>query len=134
MAKVDLGGRELLQWLYKLQAKAKGPAIPRGVQRLGDAACGRLKAVTPVRTGNLRRGWQVFAGARVATIMNTVHYGPYVNWGHRQQVGRYVPAIGKRLVRAYVPGQRFLERGMEATRADVVPELQRIWGDMFGGF
>jgi hypothetical protein len=32
-----------------------------------------------------------------------------VNYGHRQEVGRFVPAIGKRLVNGWVNGQYFVE-------------------------
>lgn len=32
-----------------------------------------------------------------------------VEFGHKQEVGRYVPAIGKRLVSANVPGKPFLK-------------------------
>lgn len=43
-------------------------------------------------------------------IINPVQYASYVEFGHRQEVGRYVPALGKRLVQGWVPGQYFLTR------------------------
>ena len=43
------------------------------------------------------------------TVGNPVHYASFVELGHRQTVGRYVPAIGKRLKRAWVPGQFMLK-------------------------
>ena len=85
--------------------------------------------------GTLRRGWT--GGKRqaakkyadslpvhkigsdyVITIENPVEYGVYVEYGHPQTPGRYVPAIGKRLKKAWVPGQFMLtksEREVEAT-------------------
>ncbi len=42
-------------------------------------------------------------------VGNPVHYASFVELGHRQTVGRYVPAIGKRLKRAWVPGQFMLK-------------------------
>ncbi len=42
------------------------------------------------------------------TIENPVGYAPYVEYGHRQTPGRYVPALGKRLTRSFVPGQNML--------------------------
>ena len=38
-------------------------------------------------------------------IINPVEYASYVEYGHRQQVGRYVPALGKRLKQGWVKGQ-----------------------------
>ena len=43
------------------------------------------------------------------TVGNPVHYASFVELGHRQTVGKYVPAIGKRLKRAWVPGQFMLK-------------------------
>lgn len=41
-------------------------------------------------------------------LKNNVYYAGYVEHGHRQQPGRYVPAIGKRLKRAWVSGKHFV--------------------------
>lgn len=43
------------------------------------------------------------------TVGNPVHYASFVELGHRQTVGRYVPAIEKRLKKAWVPGQFMLK-------------------------
>lgn len=78
---------------------------------------------TPSVTGNLRRGWlQTGGGSTVSlasiqrtsdgysiTITNPVYYASYVEEGHRQEPGRYVPALGKRLVASWVEGQHFLK-------------------------
>lgn len=80
--------------------------------------------------GTLRRGWTggVDGGASYAdrlsasatgggysiTITNSVEYASYVENGHRQTPGRYVPAIGKRLVKSWVPGQFFVKNTEEA--------------------
>ncbi len=44
------------------------------------------------------------------TLLNPVKYAPYVEYGHRQQKGRYVPALQKRLVVGFAPGKFFLKR------------------------
>lgn len=41
-------------------------------------------------------------------VMNPVHYASYVEFGHRQEPGRFVPAIGKRLVDSWVEGKYML--------------------------
>lgn len=64
--------------------------------------------------GKLRRGWTI--GANVEKkgdvyqieVINPVLYASYVEYGHRQEPGRYVPALGKQLKRAWVPGQFML--------------------------
>lgn len=51
-----------------------------------------------VRSGNLFR----------IVIVNPVEYASYVEYGHRQTPGRYVPALGKRLKEGWVPGKFML--------------------------
>lgn len=49
-------------------------------------------------------------------IGTEVKYAPYVELGHHQQPGRYVPAIGKRLVRSWVPAKPYLRPAIEGHR------------------
>lgn len=75
--------------------------------------------------GTLRRGWtgekrqsavsyaqslpiHHAGNAYYITIENPVKYASYVEYGHRQTPGRYVPAIGRRLKASWVPGQFML--------------------------
>lgn len=44
----------------------------------------------------------------VIEIVNPVEYASYVEYGHRQTPGRYVPALGKRLKREWVQGHFML--------------------------
>ena len=60
--------------------------------------------------GTLRRGWTIGAITRKPNgyeveIINPVEYASYVEFGHRQTPGRYVPQIGKKLKRAWSPGK-----------------------------
>ena len=48
------------------------------------------------------------ASEKAVYIGTNVEYAPYVEYGHKQEVGRYVPAIGKRLVKPHVPAQPYL--------------------------
>ena len=59
---------------------------------------------------NARRGWIIGAITRKPNgyeveIINPVEYASYVEFGHRQTPGRYVPQIGKKLKRAWSPGK-----------------------------
>lgn len=74
--------------------------------------------------GTLRAGWDNALGslgvASVSksqgagqsysvTVENATPYASYVEYGHRQTPGRFVPAIGKRLVASWVEGNHALE-------------------------
>ncbi len=86
---------------------------------------GQYSSETGKLGGTLRRGWtagSVVSPAEYAqsipvekngnqytiTVINPVEYASYVEFGHRQTPGRYVPAIGKRLKNGWVEGQYML--------------------------
>lgn len=75
--------------------------------------------------GTLRRGWtngknvnakeyadslsvKKIGDKYVIDIINPVEYASYVEYGHRQTPGKYVPAIGKRLKKGWVEGKHML--------------------------
>ena len=63
--------------------------------------------------GALRQGWTILPIQKQGdtyqiTVINNLLYASYVEYGHRQQPGRYVPALGKRLKAAWVPGRYML--------------------------
>lgn len=62
-------------------------------------------------------------------ISTDVEYAPYVELGHHQEPGRYVPAIGKRLVRSFVPGKPFLRPAVVEHR----DEYKRIAQNILNG-
>ena len=82
---------------------------------------------TPRRTGWLYRGWHVSPAVDgVAVVSNNIQYAPYVEYGHRQEVGRYVPALGKRLVRGWVPGKHMLQKAVDETEIDKEAIVGRV--------
>lgn len=63
--------------------------------------------------GTLKRSWRVSlaplsGGGYVVTVENVENYASYVEYGHRQLPGRYVPALGKSLKEVWVPGKYML--------------------------
>ena len=73
-------------------------------------ALASTKRRTPYVTGHLRNSWQISdvrksGGYLIVEIFNPVEYASYVEYGHAQEPGRYVPAIGKRLKASWVPGK-----------------------------
>lgn len=94
---------------------------------------------TPVITGTLRRGWNVQIRLEdndyIVELSNNVEYAPYVNYGHRQQKGRYVPAIGKKLKKGWVPGNKMLEKSIEDVRNAIPKVLEKeIYDYLKGAF
>lgn len=73
--------------------------------------------------GSLRKSLRIEmpGAAHDGMVGYTVHYAPHVEYGHRQQVGRYVPVLGKRLKASFVQGQYFLRKSVEETK----PEFQK---------
>lgn len=93
--------------------------------------------------GTLRRGWsenndvsgmsvERGGGGYSITITNPVYYASYVENGHRQKPGRYVPAIGKRLVKSWVAGKHFLRQAEEDVSGAAPAELQVLLDNFLG--
>ena len=88
-------------------------AISRAFDAIGETAAGyaedNITKNGSVDTGNLRGSLTYTHDENTVTIGTNVEYAAPVELGHRQEPGRYVPAIGKRLVRDYVPPKPYLK-------------------------
>ena len=91
--------------------------------------------------GTLRRGWtggtnqsasDYANGLRVhhsgdlytIEIINPVEYASYVEYGHRQTPGRYVPALGKQLKQGWVEGKFMLTISQQEIQRDAPRVLE----------
>lgn len=77
--------------------------------------------------GTLRRGWSMkqlhhFDDTYVIEIINPVEYASYVEYGHRQTPGRYVPAIDAKLKVSWVKGQ-FMLTTSEKEISNIAPKF-----------
>lgn len=61
-------------------------------------------------------------------IGTDVEYGLYVELGHNQKPGRYVPAIGKRLVASHVAAKPFLKPALEGHKDEYVRIVKEEYG------
>lgn len=82
-------------------------------EMMNDLLADVIERTPPGPSGHLHRNWFTTKAQRSgkhyrAEIYNNIEYAPFVENGHRQEVGRYVPAIGKRLVRGFVEGKHML--------------------------
>ncbi len=117
---------ELAQ-LEELVQKIENAAETMG--EVADVAAGKMtveawkSAVknTPVKTGYLKSGWsdnvnvEKSGNSRTITLSNNVEYAEYVENGHIQHPGQFVPGLGKdgkgrRLVKNFVEGAHMAKR------------------------
>ncbi|SDA45654.1 Bacteriophage HK97-gp10, putative tail-component [Dialister histaminiformans] len=88
----------------------------------------KLKKLRP--GGNLRRNWEATPAhmqgtACVANVHNNTKYAPYVEYGHRQNVGQFVPALGKRLVKPWVKGTHMMRNSHDEMKKEAPSLLAR---------
>ena len=100
---------------YAPQVKAQTQAvIDRALEKCGLLAESYAKKLCPTKTGRLKNSITHEQQDEKTMVIGTdVEYAPFVELGHRQEPGRYVPAIGKRLKRAWVPPKAFLRPAAE---------------------
>lgn len=105
--------RECVKGLAQRLLRKVKQRTPVGVYEEGSGMSG----------GNLRRKWKISEIKKSANcyeiiVINASEYATYVENGHRQQPGRYVPVLGKRLKSAWVRGVFMLKVSEE--------EIQRV--------
>lgn len=96
---------------------------------------------TPSDTGNLRRNWVVSDVRKNGEnyeieVSNSTEYASYVEFGHRQTPGRFVPAIGKRLKKSWVKGKFMLtisENELQKQAPAVIEKKITEWLKKLGG-
>ncbi len=89
-----MGGTLRRGWTSQTQEKAeKGKGKPSAEQ-----VAAFVNSLKIERNGNML----------TLEIVNPVEYASYVEYGHRQTPGRYVPALGKRLTKGWAPGHFML--------------------------
>ena len=104
---------------------AVNEAIKRGLEICGGKAESYAKGLCPVDTGRLRSSITHRTQETTELIGTGVEYAPYVEYGHHQEPGRYVPALGKRLVASYVAGHPYLTPAMSNHAGEYAQVLQR---------
>lgn len=89
-----------------------------------------VKANAPIRDGHLVNSVGSKVGGTEGEVFVGADYAPYVEFGHAQQPGRYVPAIGKRLVRDFVPGKPFFFPAVERARPGFDAAMASMLGSL----
>ncbi len=72
----------------------------------------------------------------IIEIVNPVEYASYVEYGHRQTPGRYVPALGKKLKEGWTPGKLMMtvsEQQIQGIAPKVLEaRLKKFLGECMG--
>lgn len=145
-ANVKLDYKELQKLREQLDKVANESQVDEFLKSCSKELAARLLAKvikrTPSVDGVLRRGWtgeksgdatkyaQSLPVSKegsdfVIEIINPVYYASYVEFGHRQEVGRFVPAIGKRLKKGWVEGKFMLTISEEEIRKSAPKILEK---------
>lgn len=114
---------------------ASGGLIRRNrfVAQEAEQIVAKAKENTPTRTGTLKNGWRRTRAVQgKTTVYNNVEYAAHVEYGHRQKPGRYVPAIGKRLKKSFVPGKKMLHIAMLQASRSFRDDAKQIMENVFG--
>ncbi len=124
--KVDFS--ELAKWRAAFGNTRVDTVIKQTLAEIAGEAIRATKLRTPKDTGVLRNAWQLSAfkanGKEISIEMfNNAKYAMYVEFGHRQEVGRYVPAIGKRLVKPFVEGKYMMTKSVDELKPRI-PAIQ----------
>lgn len=110
-------------------------AIARALEICGGTA-ERYAKENLQRNGSIQSGtlfgsithepWDKYTEA----VGTDVKYGIYVELGHHQEPGRYVPAIKKRLVASFVKGKPYLRPAVEGHREEYERIIQTELKDL----
>lgn len=76
----------------------------------------KLKRIS--QGGGLRRAWHITGIVKhrnyyLTSVLNNMEYASYVENGHRQHIGQYVPVLGKRLKKGFVEGRYMMKLSAE---------------------
>lgn len=109
--------------------KVKGGALRRGW--IGQNTEGSSPSAADIKEYAESLPVKKAGTKNTVTITNNVEYAPYVEYGHRQKPGRYVPILGKRLVESWVPGQFMLKRATKNIESVAPALLRRLTNTWF---
>jgi len=125
------------EFIKKINSKQQqiSNAIDETLEESATECVAETQARTPVKTGALRRSWnhgQVKVEGKKHTIEigSPLEYAPWVENGHKQKKGQYVAAIGKKLVKEYVPGKHMLQDSLTIAKAGLNAKLKQKLGDI----
>ena len=139
--KVQFNGLKEFQKIIEEMEKEKEQLMIDTIKELAGRLLRKVIKRTPSDTGNLRRNWTVSDVRKNGEnyeieVSNSAEYASYVEFGHRQTPGRFVPAIGKRLKKSWVKGKFMLtisESELQKQAPAVIEKKITEWLKKLGG-
>ena len=139
--KVQFDGLKEFQKIIEEMEKEKEQLMIDTIKELAARLLRKVIKRTPSDTGNLRRNWTVSDVKKNGEnyeieVSNSTEYASYVEFGHRQTPGRFVPAIGKRLKKSWVKGKFMLtisESELQKQAPAVIEKKITEWLKKLGG-
>ena len=123
------------------QYEPLGPLLPkvikRGVDQTAEYMIDRLQVTSPIDTGYLKGWFRYKETESMVDIRSPAKYAGFVNDGHSQTPGRFIPGEWKKgkfrydrdasggmvLKASHVKGKKFVEKSIQATEG----RLDSIW-------
>ena len=95
----------------------------------GIECVAEAKANETVKTGDLRRSIttgevELNGNEYSMTVGSSLSYVRYAEEGHKQEVGKYVPAIGKKLKKEFVPGNHVIKDSVDLHQSKLIKRIQ----------
>ncbi len=97
----------------------------------GIECVAEAKANETVKTGALRRSittgevdYDASKNEYSMTIGSSLSYAQAVEEGHKQEIGKYIPALGKKLVKEFVPGNHVIRDAVDLYQPKLVKKIQ----------
>lgn len=139
--KVQFDGLKEFQKTIENMEKEKEQLMIDTIKELAARLLRKVIKRTPSDTGNLRRNWAVSdvrknGGNYEIEVSNSTEYASYVEFGHRQTPGRFVPAIGKRLKKSWVKGKFMLTISEDELKRQALAVIEKKitkWLKKLGG-
>lgn len=139
--KVQFDGLKEFKKIIEEMEKEKEQLMIDTIKELAARLLRKVIKRTPSDTGNLRRNWTVSDVRKNGEnyeieVSNSAEYASYVEFGHRQTPGRFVPVIGKRLKKSWVKGKFMLtisENELQKQAPAVIEKKITEWLKKLGG-
>ncbi|MGE5627826.1 MAG: HK97 gp10 family phage protein [Solirubrobacterales bacterium] len=123
-----------MQKLMKSKFKEIDNIIKEEMEEKADMCVAEIQSRTPVVTGNLRRSMgrsniKKYSGSYSIKVGSNLEYAKWVEEGHKQTPGRYVPSIGKRLKKSFVQGNFAIRDSVEIYQAELNKSIEKRIGE-----
>lgn len=112
------------------------------IRELANRMLAKVIKRTPAVSGELRRNWRIGEITKRGNlyeieVINSTEYAPYVEFGHRQEVGQFVPELGKRLKKPWIEGRFMMtisEQELDKDKEKIIEKrLMQFLGGVIDG-